>query len=240
MRVLGFTPAFWPTVISIPCFLVALALGTWQVQRLHWKEGLIAERTAQLTATPVPLPANPPPEDPALDFRRVTVTGTFLHDKELYLAARSLRGNPGYDVVTPLRRDDGRVVLVDRGWVPPERKMPDKRAEGQVGGRVSIDGIARTRFRKGYFQPDNDVAKNVWFWIDLGAMGRATGVEPLPVLIEAGADTTPGGTPKGGQTRIDLVNNHLSYVVTWYSVALTVAVIYVVWHRQREKAGVAR
>src|SRR5258708_7757299 len=114
MRLLGFTPAFWPTAISVPCFIVALGLGTWQVERLEWKEGLIAERTAQLAATPIPLPATVAPGDPALDFRHVRVEGRLQHAKELYLAARSLRGNTGWDVITPLHRPDGSVVLVDR------------------------------------------------------------------------------------------------------------------------------
>lgn len=236
MRIFGFTPAFWPTAISFPCLLVALALGTWQVQRLEWKQALIAERTAQLAAAPIPLPARPMPGDPALDFHPVRVSGQFLSG-EVHLAARSLRGNTGYDVIVPLRRDDGSVVLVDRGWVPPELKPAAKRANEQASGEVTIDGIARTRYRKGYFQPDNDVAKNVWFWIDFVAMGKALGVEPLPLIVEAGAGATPpSGFPKGGQTRVDLVNNHLSYVVTWYSVAVTIVVIYLVWHRQRAKA----
>jgi surfeit locus 1 family protein len=245
MRVLGRKPAFWPTVISLPCFVVALALGTWQVQRLAWKEGLIAERGAQLGAAPVPLPTRIAPGDLALDFRRVRVIGTFLHDREIHLAARSLRGNPGYDVITPLRRRDGTMVFVDRGWVPPERKAADKRKDGQITGEVTVDGIARTRFARGYFQPDNDVAKNVWFWIDFAAMARVASVAVEPVIIEAGESDIPGGLPKGGQTRIDLRNQHLSYVITWYSVALTIAVIYVLWHRRQakdppEKAEVAR
>jgi len=240
MRVLGFTPALWPTVISIPCLLVALALGTWQVQRLGWKQGLIDERTAQLSAAPAPLPATVEPGDPVLDFRRVRLTGTFLHDREIHLAARSLRGNTGYDVITPLQRADGSVVLVDRGWVPNERRAPAKRAEGQVAGEVTIDGIARTRFRKGYFQPDNNPGKNIWFWIDIAHMGQVAGVTPMPLIVEAGEGSAPGGWPKGGQTRVDLTNNHLSYVITWYSVALSIAVIYVLWHRARAREGAAQ
>jgi surfeit locus 1 family protein len=235
MRILGLKPMFWPTVISVPCFLVALALGTWQVQRLAWKQGLIAERTAQLAAQPTPPPDRVAPEDATLDFHRVRLIGTFLHDREIHLAARSLRGNTGYDVITPLRRRDGSMVLVDRGWVPPERKAADKRAEGQVPGEVVVDGIARTRFRKGYFQPDNDVAKNVWFWVDLAAMAKQAGVVVEPLIVEAGEGAVPGGWPKGGQTRVDLTNNHLSYVVTWYSVAVTIAVIYVLWHRRHAR-----
>ena len=235
MRLFGFTPVFWPTVISVPCFIAALALGTWQVERLKWKEGLIAERTAQLSAPPIALPSRVEPGDPALDFHHVRVEGRFHHDKELYLAARSLRGNTGWDVITPLERPDGSTVLVDRGWVPPERKPPSMRAQGQFAGTVTVEGIARTRFRKSFFQPDNDPAKNVWFWVDLRAMARAAGVTAEPVLVQADLSDIPGGLPKGGQLLVELPNNHLSYIVTWYSAAVAIAVIYVLWHRARER-----
>jgi len=235
MRLFGFTPAFWPTAISVPCFIAALGLGTWQVERLQWKEGLIAERTAQLSAPPLLLPERIQPGDPALDFRHVRLEGRFRHERELYLAARSLRGNTGWDVITPLERPDGSTVLVDRGWVPPESKPPSMRAAGQIAGPVTIEGVARTRFHKGYFQPDNEPDKNVWFWIDLDAMAKWAGIAALPVLVQSDAVDLPGGLPKGGQIRVDLINNHLSYIVTWYSAALAIAVIYVLWHRGRER-----
>src|ERR1051326_8167134 len=120
-----FRPTFWPTVFTVPAVLLMLGLGVWQIGRLQWKEGLIAERTERTTAPAIPLP-----EDGAnlanAEYRHVSLTGEFLHDKEMFLGARSLNGNPGYHLVTPFRLPNNRVVLVDRGWIPLDRKTADK------------------------------------------------------------------------------------------------------------------
>lgn len=231
---LRFRPRFWPTVIAIPAVIVMLGLGTWQVQRLHWKEGLIAERTARTAAAPVALP-RAGDDLAAAEYRRASVTGAFLHERELYLAARSRNGNPGYDVVTPFLLADGHAVLVDRGWVPLERKDPARRSEGQVAGTVTVDGVIRVPRGQSWLTPDNEPDRNIWFWIDLPAMAKAAGLagEVAPVYLEAGPAPNPGGFPIGGQTRIDLPNDHLQYAITWYALAVALAVIYVLWHRRQ-------
>src|SRR5262245_61913463 len=159
-----FRPTFWPTVFTVPALLVLLGLGTWQVERLRWKEGLIAERTARTTAVPIDLPAAGTVLSPEalaeLDYRRTTATGRFSHDREMYLAARTMQGAIGYQVVTPLQRADGSIVLVNRGWVPDDRKDPAKRAGGQVAGEVTVDGAIRAPGRQHWLQPDNEPAKN--------------------------------------------------------------------------------
>jgi surfeit locus 1 family protein len=238
---LRFRPSFWPTVIAIPAVIVMLALGTWQVQRMYWKEGLIAERVARTTAEPVALP-RAGDDLSAMDYRHTSVTGQFLHDHELYLAARSMRGNPGYHVVTPFRMADGSAVFVDRGWIPLERKDPAHRAEGQVAGTVTLDAVIRLPHAQNWLTPDNDPGKNTWFWVDLPAMATAAGLsgEIAPVYLEAGPAPNPGGFPIGGQTRIDLPNDHLQYAITWYALAVALAVIYVLWHRGRMRPQDAR
>jgi surfeit locus 1 family protein len=235
-----FRPTFWPTLFTVPALLVLLGLATWQVERLQWKEGLIAERTARTTAAPIALPqagTQLSPEALAdLDYRRATATGHFLHDREIYLAARTMQGAIGYQVVTPLQRTDGSIVLVNRGWVPDDRKDPRKRADGQVAGDVAVEGAIRAPGRQHWLQPDNDPAKNVWFWTDLGAMAQHAGAAPerlVPVFLEAGAAPNPGGLPVGGQTRVNLPNDHLQYVITWYALAIGLAVIYVIYHLRR-------
>ncbi len=114
-----FRPTLWPTVFTIPALIVLLGLGTWQVDRLHWKEGRIAERTARTTAAPIALPAAGTQLSAAaladLDFRHGAATGVFLHEREMYLAARTMEGSVGYQIVTPLQLADGSVVLVNRG-----------------------------------------------------------------------------------------------------------------------------
>jgi surfeit locus 1 family protein len=232
-------PFLWPTLISVPAVLVLLGLGSWQLERLAWKEALIAERQARAAAPPAPLP----PEVQGLaayEYRSVTVEGRFLHQDEIYLVGRSLNGNAGYHVITPLERGDGGgLVLVNRGWVPYERKAPDARVEAQLAAPVTIGGVVRTSDRQRLFVPDNDTGANVWFWRDLAGMAAHLGRDVQPVIIDAGPAPNPGGFPIGGQNPLDLPNNHLSYAITWFSLALACAVIYVLYLRRSRRRAAA-
>lgn len=230
-----FRPTLIPTLFTIPAVVFMLGLGTWQVQRLHWKQDLIADRTARLEAPPIALPeASAGPAE--VEFFRVRVTGVFRHEREMYLGARSLRGNLGFHVITPLERHDGSHVLVDRGWVPLERKDPGTRAAGQLDGTVTVEGVIRSGGRKGWFVPDNQPEENFWFYVDTDAMAAHAGLGAVaPFYVEAGAAEVPGGYPIGGQSRIALPSNHLSYAVTWYSLALALTVIYLLYHRVKEE-----
>ncbi len=237
MKILGFRPAFWPTLFTIPALVLLLTLGTWQVQRLLWKLDLIASVETGLQAQPVPLPAGPLDAE-AWNYRRVVVRGQFDHRHEAHLLAHSERGNFGYHVITPLKRSDAPGwVLVSRGWVPAEEKDPARRAAGQVEGEVTITGLARAPWGKNPFTPDNDLARNLWYFGDAAGMLAVAGITDAPVLfVDADASVTvPGGWPRGGHTRVSFTNNHLAYAFTWYSGALVLAVIYVLWHRRRER-----
>ena len=232
---LRFRPTLWPTLISVPALIVLVGLCVWQVQRLHWKEELIAGREARVAAEPIALPAEG--TDPAsADYRRVRLEGTFRHDKELFLGARSLNGNVGYQVLTPFELASGGAVLVDRGWVPVERKAPESRAEGQLAGPQALDGIVRIAPGKVWMQPDNEPANNMWFFVDLPAMKAASGVDlRTDLYVDAGPAGNPGKYPVGGQTRIEMPNDHLQYAITWGLLAAALAVIYVLYHLKLER-----
>lgn len=220
--------------LALTGFVILIALGTWQMERRVWKTELIATMDAQLAAPPI-LISRFLAAHSTEDYRPVSATGIFLHDREMYLAARTYQGQLGYHVVTPLVLDDGTAVLVDRGWVPVDRQAPASRAAGQVAGRVSVTGIARQPPKPGLFTPDNRPDQNLWYWADLPAMGGHAGLSSMaPLLIEAGPAGNPGGLPIGGQTFINLPNNHLQYAITWYSLAAVLAVIYLV---SRRRAG---
>jgi surfeit locus 1 family protein len=236
-----FRPLLGPTLFTVPAVLLMLGLAVWQVQRLHWKTALIAERTERIHAAAVPLPG-PGDDLAAAEYRRVALTGSFLHDKEMYLAARSLRGNPGYHVVTPFRLADGTTAMVDRGWIPLQRKEPASRAAGQVAGTVTLDGVIRRPAPQAWMVPDNEPGKNVWFWVDLPAMARWAGIAgPLaPVLVDAGPAANPGGLPIGGQTRVELPNDHLQYALTWFALAIGLTAVYLVFHHQRGRLVIRR
>jgi surfeit locus 1 family protein len=231
-----FRPGLWPTLAALAGLLVLLGLGTWQIERLDWKERLIAERQARLAAPAEPLPADA--EDwRAFDFRRVQVSGAFRHDLEQLFGAFAIDGQLGHHVLTPLIRPDGAAVLVDRGWVPADTAHPAARRAGQIEGKVPISGIVRYREsdRPGWFGPDNQLRAGLWFWYDLPALERALGLELLPVVIEADASASPGELPIGGQTRTGLPNNHLQYAITWYGLAAALAAVYVAFGMQRHK-----
>src|SRR5207302_971607 len=128
-----FQPRLAPTMFTIPAVAVLVALGVWQLQRLEWKGRLIAERAAAVAAAPV-APPRTLAEARSLEFHPVVAEGVFLHDKEIYLNAIGGKGGAGFDVLTPLRETDGRIVFVNRGFVPTERKDPATRPAGRLAG----------------------------------------------------------------------------------------------------------
>lgn len=240
MKILGSRPAFWPTVITIPALVVLLGLGTWQVQRLFWKLNLIHTVEAGLAAPPAELPAAP--DAGAWNFRHVTVRGRFDNAHEFHLLAHSKNGNFGYQVLVPFKRSDAPGwIIVDRGWVPTEKKAQETRSEGLIEGETVVHGIAHKTWAAGPFTPVNDPTRNLWFFPDVAAMARLAGIDGTvpPLLVDADATPVPGGWPRGGQTRVDFPNNHLSYAVTWYGGAIVLCFIYVIWHRRRAQEQAA-
>lgn len=227
------------TVASLAAFAVLIGLGTWQIERLRWKEDLIAGRAGAIAAPPVELPRTLEAARP-LEFHRVQVRGQFVYEHEIPVhAIERQRGAAGYLVVTPLRLGDGTVVLVERGWVPTEKRDAATRSGGNPPGEVSVDGLLRMApaEKPGWFIPANDPGRGEWFWIDLPALTRTDSLpESLPFYVEAGPAPNPGGLPVGGQANTDLPNDHLQYAITWYALALALAVIYLILLR-RERAA---
>jgi surfeit locus 1 family protein len=229
-----FRPLFWPTLFTAPAVLLLLALGFWQVERLFWKQDLIAQRQAAVTAAPVTAPHSWE-EARGMEFRHVTDEGAFLNDKEIYLGATSEAGRQGYQVLTPFLEPGGRVVFVNRGFIPAELKDPAKRAAGQIAGAVCVQGLLRLppAEKPAWFLPDNRPDLNYWFWVDIPAMSAADRLDRVaPFYIDADATPNPGGWPKGGVTRLALPNDHLQYAITWFSLAVALIVIYVLFHRR--------
>jgi len=200
-------PAMWPTIAALPVFIVLLGLGTWQVQRLHWKEALIAERDARLAAPPVALEAVR--GDPvSYEFRRVRAGGAFVPGRDMFLEARTYRGEAGYHVVSPLALRSGGVVLVDRGWVRARTADP-------LPGAVTVEGVVRKPGRLSPWTPDNEPARDVWFYVDVPQMAAAKDLRDVkPFFIDTGPPP-------------EIPNNHLQYAVAWYGLAAALAAIYV-------------
>jgi surfeit locus 1 family protein len=219
------------TVLMLVGLAVLIGLGVWQLKRLAWKEGLIAQIETRSTGGPIKL-------DEALamvrkgrdpSYYRVRFDGRFHHSKELYLYATS-NERVGWEVITPLETADGDMVLVDRGFVPDELKDPSSRALGEVENVVTVTGIVRKPESQGLFMPDNEPAANRWFWRDLQGMARSDfpsgTIQVAPFFLEAEKSDVPGGWPEGGQSRLELPNNHLQYAITWFLMAVALLVIY--------------
>ncbi|MFQ5533947.1 MAG: SURF1 family protein [Sphingomonadales bacterium] len=223
-----------PAITTAIAVAILFALGTWQVQRLSWKQDLLAMIKARLHAPATELPLGGMVAD-EWRYRKVRLSGTFLHDQELHVMARRPGKRFGYHVFTPLERADGSLILINRGWVPADGKDAETRQSGQIAGPVAITGIVRKPWGKTWFLPENDPAANLWFSPDLDAMARHLGRAVAPVFVEADATPNPGGLPVGGQTRLEIPNDHLGYAITWYLLALAAVAIFLVYRRQQMK-----
>ncbi len=217
------------TAVCALMFAALISLGVWQLERLHWKLGLIAQVNRSLALPPVAL-------DQALamgaaaQYRRVLLDGWFLNEKESYVYASGPGGGPVYHVLTPFETREGRVLMVDRGIVPAGLVDPAKRARGQIGERVMI-GVWRIPDAPGFFTPPPDTAHRVWYSRDVAAMAAAADVKlAAPVLVEADAAPNQGGWPKGGQTQVTFRNDHLQYAITWFGLAAALLGIYLAYH----------
>lgn len=233
---MSFRPRFWPTVIMLPALAILLALGSWQLDRREWKHDLIEDLAVQQAEPPVPLPERIDPD--ALEFRRLALSGTLLHERELYWASRTLDGVNGYHVVTPLRLEDGREILLDRGWLSAADLDPAGRHATQPDGPLEVVATARRGGWGGpawatWLRPVNDPAGNRWLWPDLEAMAGATGL--LQPVTEIYAVVEPGQLPPPPQARPpepELRDNHLQYALFWFTMAAALLVIYVLFHRR--------
>nr|WP_245404773.1 SURF1 family protein [Ancylobacter gelatini] len=227
----------WPGIVTGICLCILLGLGVWQLERLAWKQDLIAKVEARIHA-----PAEPAPDEAAWasvdfgrdEYRHVRATGRFLHDREVQIYAlidegvNGAPGGPGYWVVTPLELADGAVILVNRGFVSPAFRDPATRSAGQVDGVVTVSGLLRLPEEPGMFQPGNDPAKGQWFVRDPMAIAHAKELlRVAPFFIDADGAPNPGGWPLGGRTRITFPNRHLEYALTWFGLAATLAGVFV-------------
>jgi surfeit locus 1 family protein len=230
----GFRPRLIPTLFSLPGIVILLGLAGWQFSRHLEREAENDYRAERLALPAVDIEAVL--ADPgAHRFRRVTAEGQFAHDKELYVYARSLRGNDGFYIVTPLLRAGKPALLVNRGWVRKDLRDPATRAEGQVAGPQRVEGVLRDEARRGPWMPENEIASNQWFWFDLPAMAAKAGLpEILPVYVEASLEPrNPGGWPLGGQTQAQLPRPHLQYAFTWLCLAIALAAIFFISQRRK-------
>ena len=253
-----FRPTFWPTVVTVPALAVLVALGGWQLYRMQWKTALIDELRIRGRAPAIELPVDTRIATSDLLYRPVRVSGRFIRDAERHLLNRVHDGTPGINLVTPLvRSDGGPTLMVDRGWAPMDWPASPDRADSAEAPEVEVTGIVRAPEPPGWLTPANRPDKNEWYYLDLSAMAGSVGVLPFvdyyiyatgeaPVIRDPANGETEASTgkaaPGAAETRpapafpipntwqIELPNNHLSYAITWFSLAVALLVIYLVYH----------
>jgi surfeit locus 1 family protein len=221
-------------VFGAALFASFILLGNWQVRRLAWKRDLIAHVNQRVHAPPVNAPgpnqwASVNAEDD--EYRHVSLSGTLLNDRQTLVWTATDEGS-GFWVVTPLRMADGSIVLINRGFAPANWCGRDGHCSAGPSGEVTISGLLRMS-EPSAFMRHNDPAKNSWYTRDVPAIAAARGLTDVaPYFVDADAtphDADHPSWPEGGMTVINFPNNHLSYLITWYLLALMVlaASIYV-------------
>jgi len=249
-----FRPRVGPTVVALIMIAIMISLGIWQVHRLAWKTDLLATIAARINGPAVPLPATL--ADPSnWAFRSVNLTGYFDPDHALWLYGRTYDGKAGIHLLVPLIRAEGNPVLVDRGFVPfeqgsklanfkpvfdPHRLVPPVH-DSEIGdlllrrGSVEISGVVRLPEGGGLFTPPNQPDRNIWYSVNMPDMSKQLGMPLAPIYIAE----KPGDNPNlgiqfdwpaatGGTEGTGIPNDHRSYAIFWYSMAVVLAGIYVI------------
>jgi len=204
-----------------------IGLGTWQVKRLAWKEGILRQIDQSERAPAMPLPADPAP------FAKVRVEGRFRPDLAAFYGAevRDTPGGPqlGTQLIMPLERAGAPPLLVDRGWVPTSRSEPIVTSAGPV----DVTGFIRLPDKPGLFSASDDRTMREFYTLNPAAIGAALGLaEVAPYTLVALGTPTPASYPIPAEALPRPPNNHLSYAITWYGLAVTLVVIFALWARK--------
>ncbi len=240
----------WPGIFALLALALLAALGTWQLERKAWKDKLIETLNERLSAPPLPLPPAGSWEglDPSdAEFRRVAFRAEFVnpnppnprnHEARVYTAGSGLRDDikaPGYFVFAPARTADGRIVVVNRGYVAGQPNADTKPAP-RPEGPVDIVGILRWPEERGWFVPGYDGRNDVWYARTLFEMtSQKEWDTTAPFYVEQESPAPAGGIPKPGALRLNLPNNHLQYALTWYGLAIVLVAVFAAWAQGRRR-----
>lgn len=248
----GFKKLVIPAIAAAIGLAILLNLGFWQLNRLEWKSGLIAQVEEGIGKPPVAAPG--PDTWQALgesdDYRHVVLEGVFLDGNTFYYTALSdpagPLGGPGVMVYTPFKTTAGWTVFVNRGFLPQDLAKEPKRSALQVPeGDVQVTGLLRLSEKPNWTTPEPNAEDKLWFARDTGAMGSVLGVAPeglAPYSIDLDAEATPSsGLPQAGETLVRFKNDHLGYALTWFGLAATLVGVFlayaasVLWPRRQDK-----
>uniref|UniRef100_A0A1B6I8V3 SURF1-like protein n=1 Tax=Homalodisca liturata TaxID=320908 RepID=A0A1B6I8V3_9HEMI len=227
--------------------IITFGLGVWQVKRLKWKTELIKTIEERSAMDPVPLPLDPA-EVAQMEFQKVTVKGTFDHENELFYGPKQclVDGEPnpnvvsktgeasyGYNLITPfVLSDSGERILVNRGWIVTKTVNPEKRPWSKTEGEQTITGVVRNPEPVGMVAPATSPKYKIWHFRDIADMAEKRNC--LPIYIDATVDHSIPGKLWGGQTRYHLRNEHLSYIITWFSLSAATSYMWYIRYAKRK------
>jgi surfeit locus 1 family protein len=223
-------PRIWPIVLWAGLGIaVLIGLGMWQLSRLAEKQALLADIAQRTAAPPISLSDVLARRDKGADIEFVAVKtkGTFDHRSERHKLA-AFEGSPGWEIITPFTSDEGIVVLVDRGLVSGELQDASKGPEAATP--VEVTAVIRLHNNaRGFFDPENDVDGNMWYWWDIPAMLSSITIpaemKVAPFILQALPGDDPKKFPRAPKPEAQLSNNHLQYAITWFSLAIVLLVI---------------
>jgi len=233
-------PTFWATFAVIPALAALLALGVWQLQRREWKHELLARIAAERAAPPRDLvEVLTGPED-RRDYAHVEADGDLDATRGVHIFAAVGQGGADYRVIAPLDYGDGRYVLVDLGTITEAEKTQMKGPVPMAaGGSIHVEGILRPSEPAGWATAVPDLKGNRWYTRDVPAIAAALDLKDVPPFVLQAETPNAGGLPRPVPFQPELSDNHLAYAVTWFSLALILAVIYGLFHLKRPDARTA-
>ena len=200
--------------------LTLLSLGFWQIYRLNWKLELIEQIENSLKNDPVELTSIE-----KKNYLRIKTSGEIDFDKQIYLYNLNDAGKPGFEVINPIKIGDENY-LMNRGWIPFEKKgLPEINLvdQNQIVGTLMLQTKAST------FKPENDIKKNYWFTLNREDISKFTGRNFSEYVIYLNGDYK---IPKPRVITAKISNNHKKYAITWFSMAISILLIYLYFRKK--------
>lgn len=229
---------FWASLFTLAGIAVLLSLGWWQLERLAWKQALLAQIDTAYQSE-IPTLSDYKNLTEAAPLTRIRVRGQYSHDSEMLIIPRTWEGKVGFHLVTPLEIENGGRVLVNRGWIPVNKADPDSRPETRQMGPVEITGLLRPAEKPGLFTPQNNPGTNSWYYID-PALALNPDHPASPFILYADAETGSNKLPVQEALRWEPPNDHLGYAVFWFSMAgVLLAIFYIRFIHPQLKGAVS-
>ena len=197
-----------------------MSLGSWQLYRLTWKLDLIKQIEGSLKNKPVKLSSSE-----KKNYLRIKTSGNINFEKQIYLYNLNESGKPGFEVINPILIDNENY-LINRGWIPFDKK---EKPEINLINQNNINGTLKNQTKANFFKPKNDIGKNYWFTLDRDDIFKYTGKKFSKYIIYLSGDYQ---LPKPKVISAKISNNHKKYAITWFSMAISILLIYLYFRKK--------